>query len=144
MSEAICSQTGKFLSDNGKTLKAAAKFHSVVFKDETVQEHLVNQGSQWIFNVERAPWWGGVFEQMIKSTKCCLRKMVGRANLSLDEMLTAVVEIEAVINSQPLSYISSTNHEEPLTPSHLVLGQRLLNLPDYLGHVCDPGDEALR
>ena len=41
----------KFLSDNGKTFKAAAKFLSVVFKDETIQEHLVNQGSQWIFNV---------------------------------------------------------------------------------------------
>ena len=67
--------------------------------------------------------------------------MVGRANFSLDELLTAVVEIEAVINSRPLSYISSTDYEEPLTPSHLVVGRRLLNLPDYLGHVCDPGDE---
>ena len=41
----------KILSDNGKTFKAAAKFLSVVFKDETIQEHLANQGSQWIFNV---------------------------------------------------------------------------------------------
>ena len=131
----------KFLSDNGTTFKAAAKFLSVIFKDETVQEHLVNQGIQWIFNIERAPWWGGVFERMVKSTKRCLRKMVGRANLSHDELLTAVVEIEAVINSRPLSYISSTDYEEPLTPSHLVVGRRLLNLPDYLGHVCDPGDE---
>ena len=73
---------------------------------------------------------------MIKSTKCCLRKMVGQAN-SFDELLTAVVETEAVINSRPLS----TDYEEPLTPSHLVVGQRLLNLPDYLGHVRDPGDE---
>ena len=131
----------KFLSDNGKTFKAAAKFLSVVFKDEAVQEHLVSQGSQWIFNIERAPWWGGVFERLIKSTKRCLRKMVGRANFSLDELLTAVLEIEAVINSRPLSYVSSTDCEEPLTPSHLVIGRRLLNLPDYLGHVCDPGDE---
>lgn len=33
----------KFLSDNGKTFKAAAKFLSTVFKDETVQELLVIQ-----------------------------------------------------------------------------------------------------
>ena len=52
----------KFLSNNGKTFKAAAKFLSVVFKDDTVQEHLVNQGGQWIFNVKCAPWWGGVLE----------------------------------------------------------------------------------
>ena len=69
--------------------------------------------------------------------------MVGRTNFSFDELLTAVVEIEAVINSRPLSYISSTDYEEPLTPSHLVVGRRHLNLPDYLGHVCDPGDEDI-
>ncbi len=62
-------------------------------------------------------------------------------NFSLVQLLTAVVEIEAVINSPPLSYVSSTDCEEPLTPSHLVVGRRLLNLPDYLEHICDPGDE---
>ena len=67
--------------------------------------------------------------------------MVGRANFSLDELLTAVVEIEAVINCWPLSYLSSSDYNEPLTPSHLVVDQRLLNLPDYLGHICNPGDE---
>ena len=131
----------KFLSDNGKTFKAAARFLSVIFKDETVREHLVNQGSQWIFNVERAPWWGGVFERMVKSAKRCLRKTLGRAIFSSDALHTAVVEIEAVINSRPLSYVSATDLEEPLTPSHLLVGRRLLNLPDYLGHVCDPGSE---
>ena len=76
----------------------------------------------------------------MKSTKRCLRKMVGRANFSHDELLTAVVEIKAIINSQPLSYIS-TDYEEPLTPSHLMVSRRLLNLPDYLGYVCDPDDD---
>ena len=102
---------------------------------------LSTRGVQWIFNVECAPWWGGVFERMVRSTKRCLRKMVGRANLSQDELHAAVIEIEAVINSRPLLYISSTDLEEPLTPSHLLVGRQLLNLPDYLGYVCDPGDE---
>ena len=38
----------KFLSDNGKRFKAAAKFLDAVFKDETIQNHLVTQGSQWV------------------------------------------------------------------------------------------------
>lgn len=116
----------KILSDNGKTFKAAAKFLSVLFKDETIQEHLANRGCQWTFNVECAPWWGGVFEWMVRSTKRCLRKVVGRANFTRDELLTAVVEIEAVINSRPLLYVSFTDFEEPLTPSHLLVGRRLL------------------
>ena len=87
----------KFLSDNGKTFKAAAKFLDAVFKDEPIQNQLVTQGSQWVFNVERAPWWGGAFERMVKSTKRCLRKMVGRANFSHDELLLLHPQTELYI-----------------------------------------------
>ena len=131
----------KFLSDNGKTFRAAAKFLRAVFKDNIVQEHLARIGCQWVFNVEYAPWWGGVFERMVRSTKRCLRKMIGRASLTQDEMLTAIVEIEGVINSRPLSYICSSDVEEPLTPSHLIVGRRLLNLPDNFDCLQDPDDE---
>ena len=34
-----------------------------------------------------------------------------------------------VVNSRPLSYVSTEDLEEPLTPSHLVIGHRLLSLP---------------
>ena len=43
-----------------------------------------------------------------------------------------MVEIEAVINSRPLSYLSSEDLEEPLTPSHFLCGRRILSLPDDL------------
>ena len=131
----------RFISDNGKTFKAASKFLKSVFKDETVRDHLAERGCEWTFNIERAPWWGGAFERMVQSTKRCLRKMVGQASLTYDELLTAVTEIESIINSRPLSYVSAGDTEEPLTPSHLLIGRRVLNLPDHLGHLCDPGDE---
>ena len=117
------------LSDNRKNFKAAAKFIAMVFKGSTIQEHLVSQGSQWIFNIERAPRSGGIFERMVRSNKCCLRKTVGRATFSQDELLTAVVKIEAVVNSSPLSYISFADYEGTLTFSHVLVGQRLMNLP---------------
>ena len=77
----------------------------------------------------------------MKSTKRCLKKMIGQAKLSLDEIHTAIVEIESIINSRPLSYISSSDLEESLTPSHLMIGRRILNLPDNLGYLLDPADE---
>ena len=58
--------------------------------------------------------------------------MVGQAKLSYDEMHTAIVEIEAIINSCPLSYLNSDDIEEPLTPSHLLMGRRIWSLPDNL------------
>ena len=70
----------RFISDNGKTFKAASKYLDTVFKDGSVQEHLTGLGVTWQFNVERAPWWGGAFERMVRSTKRCLKKQIGRAH----------------------------------------------------------------
>jgi len=131
----------RFISDNGKTFKAASKYLKTVFKDGKVKEYLSGLGTEWIFNIERAPWWGGAFERMVQSTKRCLRKLIGRAQFSLDELVTALAEIESVINSRPLTYVSADDMEEPLTPSHLMVGRRILNLPDHLSHLDDLKDE---
>ena len=97
-------------------------------------------GVQWTFNLARAPWWGGVFERMIRMTKRCLKKIVERARLTLDELTTLVTEVEGVINSRPISYVSSDDTEEPLTPAHLLCGRRLLSLPDSICYT-DPEAE---
>ena len=105
-----------------------------MLKDQDVKKYLSHVGVEWTFNLEKAPWWGGIFERLIKSTKRCLRKMIGQAKFSYDEMHTALVEIEAIINSPPLSYVSFDDREEPLTPSHLLVGRRILSLPDNLSY----------
>ena len=76
----------------------------------------------------------GVFERMVRSMKRCLKKIIGKATLSYDELLTVVTEVEMVLNSKPLSYLSSEDIEEPLTPSHLLIGRRVLSLPSYAPH----------
>lgn len=68
-----------------------------MLKDQDVKNYLSHVGVEWIFNLEKAPWWGEI--------KQCLRKLIGQAKFSYDEMHTAIVEIEAIINSQPLSYV---------------------------------------
>ena len=58
--------------------------------------------------------------------------------LTYDELLIAVTKVEMILNSRPLSYVSTECTEEPLTPSHLLIGRRVLSLPDVLP--CDVDD----
>ena len=62
--------------------------------------------------------------------KTCLKKVIGRARLTYDELLTVIVECETIINSRPLTFVYSDDVEEPLTPGHLLHGRRILSLPE--------------
>ena len=107
----------KMISDNGKTFKAVVKGISTMLSSSVVQGYSANTGVQWSFNLEKAPWWGGLFERLIKSTKRCLRKTNGQARITYDELVTAVAEIELILNSRPLCYVSTEDLEGPLTLS---------------------------
>ncbi|GBM81435.1 hypothetical protein AVEN_20036-1 [Araneus ventricosus] len=41
-----------------------------------------------------APWWGGFYERLVKSVKDPLRKILGRALLTYEELSTILIEIE--------------------------------------------------
>ena len=62
-------------------------------------------------------------------TKRCLKKIISRARLSYDDLLTAVTEVEGILNSRPLTCVQSDNIEEVLTPSHFIpTGRKLVTL----------------
>ena len=118
------------VSDNGKTFKSAAREIKRLMNDPEVKQYFAKARMKWCFNLEKAPWWGGIFERLVRSVKRCLKKTIGGAILTYEELLTAVVEVESILNCRPLSYVSSEDPEEPLTPSHLLCGRRLMSLPD--------------
>ena len=80
----------RIISDNAKTLKAAARTIRATLESPEVLQYYCNMGMKWTFNLERAPWWGGLFERMVQSMKRCLRKTIGAAKLTYDELLTAI------------------------------------------------------
>ena len=98
----FCARRGMphlFVSDNGKTFKAASRVTNGIVTSEEVQKYLSRVNIKWHFNLAKSPWWGGIFERLIRSTKRCLRKVVGQAKLMYDEFLIAIAEIESIINS---------------------------------------------
>ena len=108
-----------FVSDNGKT-----------FKGKSLKKFNAANGIRWRFNLARAPWWGGLFERMVRSTKRCLKKAVGSQRLTFEELQTELVKIEAILNSRPLTYMYVNDFEVPVSPSHLFRGERVLDNHD--------------
>lgn len=63
-------------------------------------------------------------------TKMALKKAVGRALLTNQELQTVMTQIERVLNDRPLTYVSNNPDDAtPLTPSMLMHGRRLDSLP---------------
>ena len=82
--------------------------------------------------MERAPWWGGLWERLIKLIKRCLKKIVGRSTLTLEELNTVLIETEAVINARPITYVYDDEESVsyPLTPSQLISGRQITPMPN--------------
>ena len=119
--------------DNAKTFKDADKILSKLFSYPRVKKFLASKRTDWSFNMDRAPWLGGFFERLIQNTNRCVQKTLRNTKLNYDELHTVLVEVEGTLNSRPLTYVSSDDPEEPLTPSHLMYGRRILLLPKVIG-----------
>ena len=129
----FCSRRGVpniFLSDNAKQFKQTDNVLTFLFKQAEVQQFLTKRNIHWRFNLEKSPWQGGFYERMVRTVKRSLRTVLESARVSYEELQTLLTETECTINSLPLTFVSSEDVEEPLTPSHLICGCRLGNLPD--------------
>ena len=80
-----------------------------------------------MFNIPLDSWWGGFFEICVLLVKRCLKKSLGNAKLTYEELETELIEIEGVLNSRPLTYVYNELAEVPLTQAHLFMGRRLLD-----------------
>ena len=120
----------KTVSDNATTYLSSAEELKRLLDSVTVKEALSRRGCDWIFIPKRAPWYGGFWERLIGLTKNTLKKVLGRALITLSDLQTIIVEIEGILNNRPLTYISADiDDEEALTPSHLLNGRRITLLP---------------
>ena len=62
------------IKDNAKTFKASSQIIAKIARSSEVVHFFNNHRVTWKFIVERAPWWGGFWERLIRSVKRCLTK----------------------------------------------------------------------
>lgn len=117
------------LSDNASYFCAASKTLKQICESSYVQNYLSERRLQWKFITPRAASQGGMWERLVGLLKVTMRKVLGNSYLHLRELRTLVTQIEAKLNDRPITYISDDDSLQPLTPSDLMFGFRLQELP---------------
>ena len=116
-------------SNNETNFKRASKILLKLIQTPEVQAYIANKRIPCCFLLQKAPWQGGCFESLVKRVKRTLKKILGRAFLSFEELLKVVTGIECTVNCRPITYLYSDGKIELLTPSHLISGRRVIFLP---------------
>lgn len=112
-------------SDNGSNFRGAET--DVVKAMKTwdqgrVGSELLRKNIQWYFNLTLASHQGGVWERLICSARRILHALIGEHLVNEETLTTFLVEVEKILNSRPITQVSSDpNDLEALTPNYILL-----------------------
>ena len=98
---------------------------------ESIISFCAERRIDWHFTPENAPHFGGLWEAAVKSFKHHFKRVVGDVRLNFEELTTTLAQIEACLNSRPLTPMPNPEEGiEALTPGHFLIGAPLEALPD--------------
>ncbi|XP_008185507.1 uncharacterized protein LOC103310109 [Acyrthosiphon pisum] len=116
-------------SDNGTNFVGAERELSECLLN--VAKNLANEGVTWHFNPPSAPHFGGLWESGVKSAKYHLLRVLKEGSPTYSELETLLCQVEACLNSRPLTPMSSDPFDmDPLTPAHFLIGGPMFFHPE--------------
>ena len=112
-------------------LKELSSFLQRQITQGVISDFCSTRNIVWKFIPEHAPHFGGLWEAAVKSTKYHLKRIVGTVKLTFEELTTILTQIEACLNSRPLTPLTTEDDGvEAITPGHFLIGRPLESLPD--------------
>lgn len=121
--------------DNGSNFVGAKnELHKALqeMDHDQIRRRMREEEIQWIFNPPAASHMGGVWERQIRSVRKVLSGLIQEHGTQLDteSFHTLMCEVEAVLNSRPLTSVSSDPDDlESRTPNHLLTTKSHVVLP---------------
>lgn len=124
----LCSDQGTNFKGGDHELKEA--FNNI---HPQLQRELAKQQIDFHYNPPNSPHFGGSWEREIRSLKAALYTTIGVQTVTEEVLRTVLVEIEGILNSKPLGYVSSDVADpDPITPNSLLMGRRDSALPQVI------------
>ncbi|XP_067672348.1 uncharacterized protein [Haliotis asinina] len=99
---------------------------------ERIQSYLLKSNIEWKFNPPSASHMGGVWERLIRSVRQVLSPLLREfgERLNDESYRTLLCEVEAIINSRPLTTVSDSPDDlNPLSPNHLLMMKSNVYIP---------------
>ncbi|XP_043492371.1 uncharacterized protein LOC122517840 [Polistes fuscatus] len=104
-------------SDNGTNFVGLNNAFKTIDFEKLARTVAIDQ-IEWKFNPPTAAWWGGFWERLNGILKRLLRRTLRKSSLNYEEMMTVLLDCEAIINSRPITFLSENKQDlVPLTPS---------------------------
>lgn len=114
----------------GANRELRKQFQNQLFQSK-VYDSLASEGIKWTYIPPRAPHFGGLWESAVKSFKHHLKPVTAAAFLTYSDLNTLVCQIESILNSRPITAMSSDpNDLTYLAPSHFLIGDLLTAVPE--------------
>ncbi|XP_015604454.1 uncharacterized protein LOC107272139 [Cephus cinctus] len=125
-------------SDNGTNFVGANRELEelrVLFAQEEHRSKIIDNNAmdriRWHFIPSRAPHFGGLWKAAVKSFKTQFYKVASDASLTFEEASTLAIQIEAILNSRPMTAMSSNpNDMSYLTAGHFLIGSAITSYPE--------------
>ena len=95
------------------------------WKADEITRYAANHGVKWVFNPPTASHHGGVWERQIRTIRKILNSILNeqflRTHQNDEQLHTFMCEVEAIINSRPLTKSSDDPHDlDVITPNSLL------------------------
>ena len=125
-------------SDNGTNFVGAnnqLKELYILFNSEQHKEYINKFASDrriiWHFIRPLSPHFGGLWESSVKIFKHPFKRVIGDSLFTFEELNTFVTEVKGILNSTPITTISSDpNDLLVLSPAHYLIGKTIMTLPE--------------
>ncbi|XP_074641173.1 uncharacterized protein LOC141898925 [Tubulanus polymorphus] len=128
----------EMFSNNGSNFIGAEKELKeclINWNQSRLSEFLSEKGTRWHFNPPSSPHFGGAWERLVRTVKVALKSVLRGRSFFENVLRTTLIEVEAVVNSRPLTYISSKPQDyTPLTPNHFLHGGATSITPQGVFH----------
>lgn len=131
----------ELLSDQGTNFKGGEREIREAFEvlHPALRNHLAKHQIQFKFNPPSAPHFGGVWEREVRSVKAALYATVQPQSVPEEVLSTVLIEVEGILNSKPLGYVSTDVADpDPVTPNLLLMGRLDPSLPQAVYEDAEP------